>query len=71
MCLLTNERYVTYQTGFLFHRLGHAPGLGLFGTERGGVKNYISKIQPNLVLCYSHEWYGQRHDVFGPRPLGP
>ena len=28
VCLLTNEIYKTYQTGFLFRRLGHAPGVG-------------------------------------------
>ena len=32
VCVLTNERYKTYQTGFLFFRLGHAPGVGLWGT---------------------------------------
>ena len=32
VCVLTNERYKTYQTGFLFCRLGHAPGVGLGGT---------------------------------------
>ena len=32
MCLLTNERYKTYQTGFSFRCLGHAPGVGLGGT---------------------------------------
>ena len=26
VCVLTNERYKTYQTGFSFYRLGHAPG---------------------------------------------
>ena len=31
VCLLTNERYNTYQTGFLFCRLGHAQGLILWG----------------------------------------
>ena len=31
-CVLTNERYKTYQTGILFCRLGHAPGVGLWGT---------------------------------------
>ena len=38
VCVLTNERYKTYQTGFLFCRLGHAPGVGLWGTgvPRGG-----------------------------------
>ena len=29
VCVLTNERYKIYQTGFLFFRLGHAPGVGL------------------------------------------
>ena len=32
MCVLTNERYKTYQTRFLFCRLGHAPGVGLWDT---------------------------------------
>ena len=31
VCVLTNERYKTYQTGFSFCRLGHAPGVGLGG----------------------------------------
>ena len=30
--VLTNERYKTYQKGFLFCRLGHAPGVGLGDT---------------------------------------
>ena len=29
VCVLTNERYKTYQTGILFCRLGHALGVGL------------------------------------------
>ena len=29
VCVLTNERYKTYQTGFLFGRLGHALGVRL------------------------------------------
>ena len=33
MCLLTNERYKTYQTGFPFGRLGHAPGMGMGGSK--------------------------------------
>ena len=31
VCVLTNERYKTYQTGFSFCRVGHAPGVGLRG----------------------------------------
>ena len=33
--LLTNEIYETYQTAFLFCRLGHAPGVGLGGLQGG------------------------------------
>ena len=29
VCVLTNERYKTYQTGFLFCCLGHDLGVGL------------------------------------------
>ena len=32
VCVPTNERYKTYQTGFLFCRLVHALGVGLGGT---------------------------------------
>ena len=37
VCVLTNERYKTYQTEFVFCRLGHAPGVGLWalGVPRG------------------------------------
>ena len=31
VCVLRNERYKTYQTGFLFCRLGHAPRGGTLG----------------------------------------
>ena len=35
LCVLTNERYKTYQTGFLFCRLGH---VGLWST--GGAQGF-------------------------------
>ena len=39
VCVLTNERYKTYQTGFLFCRLDHAPRVGLRGAGSAqGVK---------------------------------
>ena len=43
VCVLTNERYKTYQTGFSFCHLGHAPGVGLLGAgvPRGGVQKKI------------------------------
>ena len=42
VCVLTNERYKTYQAGFLFCSLGHAPGVGLkgAGVPRGSKKNF-------------------------------
>ena len=44
VCVLTNERYKTYQTGFLFCPLGHAPGVGLLGTSGAqGVKQFFLK----------------------------
>ena len=38
----TNERYKTYQTGFSFCCLGHAPGVGLWGAAgaQGVKKNF-------------------------------
>ena len=36
MCLLTNEKYKTCQMGFSFGSLGHAPGVGLWGTVGNG-----------------------------------
>ena len=41
VCVLTNERYKTYQTGFLFCRLEHAPGVGLWST--GGAQGVKKK----------------------------
>ena len=45
VCVLTNERYKTYQTGFAFCPLGHAPGVGLWGAggAQGGQKNFFFK----------------------------
>ena len=61
LCVLRNERYKTYQTGFLFCRLGHALGVGL-GVLRGqnqipscclyvmlSPPKQLEEIQPNLV----------------------
>ena len=49
MCLLTNERYKTYQTGSSIGRLGHVPGVGLRGTVGVGEGQKNSEIQPELV----------------------
>ena len=71
--LLTNKRYKTYQTGFSFCRLGHAPGVRLWGTVGGWVVQKIVFPQFNQIWCVSflHQWHMQRHNFFGPHPLGP
>ena len=48
VCVLTNERYKTYQTGFSFCRLGHAPGVGL--RSPGGAQG-VKKIS-NMVMWH-------------------
>ena len=48
VCILTNERYKNYQTGFLYRRLGHALGVGL-----GGAYGTRIKLCPSVYpLCY-------------------
>ena len=41
VCLLTNERYKTYQMGLLFCHLGHAPGEGLGGYKGVWASNFF------------------------------
>ena len=49
-CVLTNERYKTYQTGFSFCGLGHAPGVGHRGCPGGQKKkNFFSS---NMFYIY-------------------
>ena len=44
VCVLTSERYKTYQRGFSFCRLCHAPGVGLWGPGYAqGVKKIFFK----------------------------
>ena len=43
VCLLTNERYKTYQTGFPFGPLGHAQGFGTLGAW-GEKLNFLNMI---------------------------
>ena len=49
--LLKKCRYIIYETGFSFGRLGHAPGVGIWRTMLGGwgQKFIFTTIQPNLV----------------------
>ena len=43
VCVLTNERYKTYQTEFSFSPLGHAPRVELWGA--GGARGVKKKFQ--------------------------
>ena len=43
MCVLTNARYKTYQTGFSFWCLGHALGVGLWDAGGAQVVKIIFK----------------------------
>ena len=43
VCVLTNKRYKTYQTGFSFCSLGHAPGVGLWGAGGAQGVNFFFK----------------------------
>ena len=70
VCLLTNERFKTYQTGFLLGRMGHAPGVGLWDTIGG---RRVKKKNPNFnqIWCvsYLHDRHMQRH-IFLSAPPG-
>ena len=56
---LTNERYKTYQTGFLFCRLGHAPGVGLWGT--GGAQGVKKKFFKHGHVAYQIDGDGEHN----------
>ena len=47
VCVLTNERYKTYQTENSFCRLGHAPGVGVWvhGGAQGGQLNSTTVLR--------------------------
>ena len=72
MCLLTNERYKTYQTGFSFRHLDHAPGVGLGGTVGGwgGVIFFFFVIQPDLVCELLTSMAHATVQFFGSPPPG-
>ena len=47
--VLTNERYNTYQTGFLFCCWGHAPGVGLCGA---GMPRGSKNVEQHDYVAY-------------------
>ena len=50
VCVLTNESYKTYQTGFSLCSLGHAPGVGLWGA-RG------AQVVKKVIFKHGHVTY--------------
>ena len=76
VCLNINERYKTYQTGFLSVAMVMPQGWELGVPREGGggmgVQNYFfHKFNQIWCVSYFHEWHMQRHNLFGPRLLGP
>ena len=49
VCVLTNERYKTYQTKFSLFCLGHAPGMGFWGAGDAQVVSFFS----NMIMWHS------------------
>ena len=73
MCLLTNERYKTYQTGFSFGHLSHAPGVGrgYSGGVEWSKQFFFPKFNQIWCVSYLHGWHMQQNNFLGPHPLGP
>ena len=71
--LLTNERYITYQTEFSFRHLGHAPGVDLRGKCTWGLGGSKKIFFPefNQIWCVSYMNGTCNSTIFGPCPLGP
>ena len=83
VCVLTYERYKTYQAGYLFCHLGHALGVALGGCLGAKIKfrpavcplcylilNHWTKFNQIWCVSFSYEWGVQRHSFFA-LPLGP
>ena len=55
----TNERYKTYQMGFLFCCLGNAPGVGIWGT---GDAQVVKKILiRSCGISNPREWQAEQN----------
>ena len=86
VCVLTNERYRTYQTVFFILSPGLCPIGGTWGYIGAKIKfcpavctlpvcylllNHWTKFNQIWCVSYSHEWGMQRKKYFGPAPWGP
>ena len=66
MYLLTNERYITYQTGFSFGPLGHLGYRGGWGVK----KIFFYEIQPDLLCELLTRMAHAAAQFFGSPPPG-
>ena len=84
VCVLTNERYKTYQTGFFILSPGSCPRGGTWGYLGAKIKfcpavcplyylllNHWTKFNQIWCVSYSHELGAQHKKFFWTRPLGP
>ena len=70
VCLLTNERYKTYQTGFSFGHLRHAPRVGLEGNLGSwGSKKFRNSTRFGVWDTYKNATYNGTI-VWVPAPWG-
>ena len=61
LCVFSHMKDIkTYQAGFSFCRLGHAPGVGLRGTV-GVWGSFFFEIQPDLVCTCTGAIFGSPH----------
>ena len=83
VCVLTNERYKTYQTFFFILSPGSCPRGGTLGYLGAKIKfrpavcplcylllNHWTKFNQIWCVSYSHEW-GTQRQIFLARPHGP
>ena len=69
--LLTNERYITYQTGFSFGRLGHAQAWELGVPWGWGVKNFFFRNSTRFGVLVTHMNGTCTGTIFGSPPPPP
>ena len=83
VCILTNERYKTYRTGFSFCCLDHALGVGLggtYGSKLNSVPHSVYYVNSSQIITLNSTKFGvwvthmneacNGKNKFGPAPWG-
>ena len=60
-CVLTNERYKAYQIEFSFCRLGHVPGVGLWGARAPRVSKIILFQTWSIGISNRRGWRAEQN----------